>query len=109
MATRPTRQWSATAFRTYYRLFNDDKKVAPFVTVGPGLYLLKSKARSYGLSNTQFSAKFGIYGALGALIRLGPGDLFVEAGYQWSGLDHIITGDSNVGALRLVLVYRFQF
>ena len=92
-----------------YRIFNEDRRVTPYLTVAPGLYMLSSRATTYDLTNTQFSAKFGIYGAAGAQLVLGPGGLFAEAGYQWSGLDHRITGNADVGAIRFAVGYRFAF
>lgn len=91
-----------------YRILPEERRITPYVTVAPGLYMLRSIASSYGLENKQFSAKFGIAAALGGQVRLGPGGLFLEAGYQWSKLDHRITGDSSVGAVRIVIGYRVQ-
>ena len=91
-----------------YRLFSEDRPATPYFLAAPGVYFADSRITSYENDNRQFSAAFGIYAALGAQIRLGPGGLFVEAGYQWSKLAHRITGDSSLGALRFVVGYRVQ-
>ena len=89
-----------------YRILPEERRVTPYILAAPGVFFQKSKVTSYDLDNTQFSAAFGIYGALGAQIRLGPGGLFIEGGYQWAALKHRITGDADMGAIRFALGYR---
>jgi hypothetical protein len=91
-----------------YRILGPEKRATPYLLFAPGLWMTTSRVTSYELVNSQFSTAFGLYGAAGVQIRLGPGGLFAEAGYQWSQLQHRITGDASLGALRFVIGYRVQ-
>jgi hypothetical protein len=83
----------------------------PYVGVGPRLFLLDSrvtgKAGTAGISeSSEVSTKVGAGIPLGVGVRLGPGDLFLEATVNVSGIDHRTTGDSNTGSLSLAVGYR---
>jgi opacity protein-like surface antigen len=83
----------------------------PYVGVGPRLFLLKSSvdgsAGDVAISrSTEVSTKVGAHIPVGVGVRLGPGDLFVEASLNISGLDHRTTGAANTGALTIALGYR---
>lgn len=88
-----------------YRLF-PDKRLHPYFGVMPQLFMLKATTTTYGLENSQGDIKFGFAGVLGGQFDLGPGGLFLEAGFQYAGLDHRLTGVSNLGAVTAALGYR---
>lgn len=88
-----------------YRLF-PDKRLHPYFGVVPQLFLLKATTTTYGLENSQGDMKFGVQGLLGGMFDVGPGGVFLEAGFQYASLDHRLTGVSNVGAVTVALGYR---
>jgi hypothetical protein len=95
-----------------YRLHIGTGRVAPYIGVGPRVWLLQSKlvgeagaGNPISESNEQ-STKFGVSAPLGVDIGLGPGRLFIEAQVMWAPIDHRSTGDSSVGAINGALGYR---
>ena len=55
------------------------------------------------------ATRFGVQGLLGAQLRLGPGALFVEAGYRYAALQHRATGDAQLSTVTLALGFRVSF
>jgi hypothetical protein len=51
-------------------------------------------------------SKGGVGIPLGVEFGLGPGALIGEVLFQYGGLNHKATGDSNTGALNIALGYR---
>lgn len=88
-----------------YRLL-PDKRIHPYIGVQPQLFLLRATTTSFGLENSQGDTKFGFAGLLGGQFDVGPGGAFLEAGFQYVGLEHRLTGKSNLGAVTLGLGYR---
>jgi hypothetical protein len=88
-----------------FRLF-PDKRLHPYVGVLPQIFLLRATGTSFGLENSQGDTKFGFAGLLGGQFDLGPGGIFLEAGFQYAGLEHKLTGPSNLGAVTIGLGYR---
>jgi hypothetical protein len=94
-----------------YRLFPADRSFVPYLGVGPVLHLLKT-TESTTLApgdNTEQGTAVGVEGLLGADLRLGPGMLLGELRYVYSKLDHLWTGDSNVGNVTISIGYRLVF
>lgn len=88
-----------------YRLL-PEKRLHPYVGVLPQVFLQRATATSFGLENSQGDTKFGFAGLLGAQFDVGPGGAFFEAGFQYAGLEHRLTGKSNLSAVTLGLGYR---
>ena len=88
-----------------YRLL-PDKRIHPYVGVQPQVFLLRATTTSFGLENSQGDTKFGFAGLLGGQFDVGPGGVFLEAGFQYVALDHRLTGKSNLGAVTIGLGYR---
>ncbi|MFW5741523.1 MAG: hypothetical protein ACOC1F_14310, partial [Myxococcota bacterium] len=84
----------------------------PYAGIGPRIYLLEStvdgSAGGATISETtEPNTEFGFGIPVGAEIPVGPGGFLAELLFQYGGLDHKATGDTNTGALSLSLGYRF--
>jgi hypothetical protein len=88
-----------------YRLL-PDKRIHPYIGVQPQVFLQRATTTSFGLENSQGDTKFGFAGLLGGQFDVGPGGIFLEAGFQYVGLEHRLTGKSNLGAVTIGLGYR---
>lgn len=88
-----------------YRLLSD-KRIHPYIGVQPQVFLLRATTTSFGLENSQGDIKFGFAGLLRGQFDVGPDGVFLEAGFQYVGLDHGLTGKSNLGAVTFGLGYR---
>jgi opacity protein-like surface antigen len=85
--------------------------VTPYAGIGPRIYLLKSTVQGSAMGatideTTEQSTKVGFGIPVGVEFELGPGALLAELLFQYGGLDHEITGDTNTGALSLSVGYR---
>jgi hypothetical protein len=89
-----------------YRFLPPDAFFNPYIGVAPTLFLLKATSTAFELENTETGTQFGVAALLGGQVRLGPGALFLEVGFQYAGLSHRITGESNLGAITTALGYR---
>ncbi|MBN1945739.1 MAG: hypothetical protein JW797_08675 [Bradymonadales bacterium] len=84
-----------------------------YAAIGPQVVFLhtsvvgEAAGEPFG-ENSEEDVKFGIYGALGIELVLGPGAAFFQLGIAWSDLDGRITGDSNTGNLSPALGYRLM-
>ncbi|MCC6997860.1 MAG: hypothetical protein IT370_24810 [Deltaproteobacteria bacterium] len=94
-----------------YRLAGRERKLVPFVGAGPIVHLLKSvQTNSLGPeSNTEQSTAYGVEVLGGADYRLGPGALVGDLRLVYSGLDHLLTGDTNAANLTASVGYRMIF
>jgi hypothetical protein len=86
-------------------------RVAPYLGVGPRLWLLQTNVLGQaGLStisqSSEQSTKIGLAVPLGLDVGLGAGRIFIEVQLLWAPIDHRTTGDSSVGALTGALGYR---
>lgn len=86
-------------------------RLTPFVGIGPRIYFLRSTVDSDGAlpeiaETTEQSTGVGVGVPLGVEFQLGPGGLLAELLFQYGGLDHTATGESNTGGLSLSLGYR---
>jgi hypothetical protein len=63
--------------------------ITPHATAGPLVQLVRTRneGSSTGLVSRS-DVTFGVVGQLGASLRLGPGGLLLQGGYQWSLLDN---------------------
>jgi hypothetical protein len=60
-------------------------------------------------SNVQTNSAFGLFAALGVELGLGPGALLAEFQFGYGDVDTYVLRDTNVGALSLMVGYRFMF
>jgi hypothetical protein len=87
-------------------------RVAPYVGVGPRLWLLQTRVSgSSGAMNpinlsTEQSTKIGVSVPVGVDVHVGPGRVFGELQVLWAPIDHRTTGDSSVGSITLTAGYR---
>jgi hypothetical protein len=91
-----------------YRLF-DHMKIHPYVQVQPQIVLQRAQPTTFNLTNTETATRFGILGALGAQYDIGPGGVWLEAGYRWTPVSHLSTGGSTIGVIAIAVGYRFAF
>jgi hypothetical protein len=89
-----------------YRFLPPDEVGTPYVGVVPTLYLLKATSTAYETENTQTGTQFGVAAHIGGQLKVGPGGIFLEAGIQYAGLGHSITGDASLAAFTAALGYR---
>ncbi len=92
-----------------YRLLRD-ARVHPYFQVQPQLVLQRADTTNYDLVNTETATRFGVLGAVGVQVDLGPGGIWLEAGYRYVALQHRATGqDATLGVIAIALGYRFAF
>jgi hypothetical protein len=94
-----------------FRFFERDRRIVPFVGLGPALLVATTVQRSSfdPSENEERSVEFGGEVLGGADLRIGPGALFVELRCALTGLDQRFTGETNGGVLSLSVGYRFVF
>jgi hypothetical protein len=83
----------------------------PYVGIGPRFYFVRGTVRGdmagAPIEETkEQGTKIGFGLPLGIEFRLGPGALVGEALLQYAGVDHRVTGDSNLGAANVTVGYR---
>ena len=76
--------------------------------VGPAFYFLARKVTSLGLEQTETSTQVGFKLTAGADLRIGPGAIIGEIRFPFAMVGQRTTGDSNVGAVSIVVGYRFR-
>ncbi|MCA9606120.1 MAG: hypothetical protein KC619_11025, partial [Myxococcales bacterium] len=98
----------------YHFMSLTDDMFVPYVGLGVRMHFLPSEID--GMSNaealgyhTEFSVKAGgaLRGGLG--VHLGPGMITAEVELALAPIDHLVTGDENVGDLSIAAGYRFIF
>jgi hypothetical protein len=89
-----------------YRFLRASSAFNAYVGVAPQLVLQRAETTAWNLLTTETATRFGVGGFLGAQYRLGPGSLWLEAGYAWSPVKHRVTGDSSISTVTLALGYR---
>lgn len=92
-----------------YRLFPPGTRATPYVALAPELFLLEATSTSFEQETSQGAVKLGLLALAGGQLELGPGAAFAELGFQYVGLAHRLTGDSDLGALSVGLGYRLSF
>ncbi len=91
-----------------YRILPWSSRWSPHVGVGPAFYFLAHKVTSLGLEQTETSTQVGFKLTAGADFRIGPGALVGEVRFPFAMVGQRTTGDSNVGAVSVVVAYRFR-
>jgi opacity protein-like surface antigen len=97
----------------YRMTFIGSGRIAPYIGIGPRLWLLQTKVEGTAGANnpisesTEQSTKVGLSVPIGVDFEIGPGRLFLEGQVLWAPVDHRTTGDSSVGALTIEAGYRF--
>lgn len=97
-----------------YRFLPADGLFNVYAGLGPRLYLLRTVANGsaggeeFG-ETRQLETRFGGTVVAGPELHLGPGALGLEVAFAFANLDGMITGNSNAGALDVLLGYRLLF
>lgn len=79
----------------------DLRHLSPYALAGAMVQFVRSTTEApYAGERVRDDVAFGVLGLLGAERELGPGRLFLQAGYQWSEVDNV---DVNVLAGGVVL------
>lgn len=94
----------------HYHFLELGETLVPYAALGVRVHALRSEIRGeaadqpFGL-NEETSTSFGpvVRGGLG--LTLGPGYLSLEVELGYTPIDHLVTGDENVGRLALTLGY----
>jgi opacity protein-like surface antigen len=95
-----------------YRLTLIRDWVAPYVGIGPRLWLLETTVSGNAGANnpisesTEQSTKVGLSVPIGVDFKLGPGRIFGEMQILWAPIDHRITGEASVGSITVGAGYR---
>jgi hypothetical protein len=92
-----------------YRIFCWDSIWSPHAGIGPVFYLLQHKVNSLEHEQDETSTQVGVLLTLGADYYLWHGALVGEVRIPFAMVDQKTTGDSNVGAVSIVVGYRFRF
>jgi hypothetical protein len=56
--------------------------------------------------NEETGSAFGVFGALGAELFLGPGAALIELSMTWAQIDGYVLRDTSAGSLALAVGYR---
>jgi Outer membrane protein beta-barrel domain len=94
-----------------YRLHLPTKLVRPYASIGPRLFLMRTKVSGsaggepFG-DNEETATDVGLFGALGAELHLDPGAVLFEVSMTWAHVDGYVLRDTSAGALAVALGYR---
>ena len=95
-----------------FRIFPPGPKLMPFARAGARIYLLETQldgasgtVAEFGMHEEAFT-ELGFTLGGGVEYKLGPGTLTGELGLGVSNMNHILTGDSNTGAVEVTAGYR---
>jgi hypothetical protein len=91
-----------------FRLFHWGSRWSPHAGIGPVLYFLSHNVDSLGQSQSETSTQAGFWATVGADFRIWRGALVGEVRFPFATVGQRTTGDSNVGAISVVLGYRFR-
>jgi hypothetical protein len=91
-----------------YRILPWSSRWSPQIGIGPAFYFLAHKVTSLGLEQTETSTQVGFKLSAGADFRIGPGAIVGELRFPFAMVGQRTTGDSNVGAVSIVVGYRFR-
>ncbi len=91
-----------------YRVFSWDSVWSPHAGFGPVIYLLSHEVDSLSHSQTETSTQVSVLLTLGADYRLWKGALVGEVRIPFATVGQKTTGDSNVGAVAVVVGYRLR-
>ncbi len=85
--------------------------IRPYAALGGRAYLTrttvngKTGAESFG-ENEETATNFGIFGALGAELHIGPGAVLLELQTGYARIDGFVLRDTSAGSLNVALGYR---
>jgi hypothetical protein len=94
-----------------YRLHLPTKLVRPYASIGPRLFLMRTKVsgsaggKAFG-ENEETATDLGLFGALGAELHFGPGAVLFELSMTWAHVDGYVLRDTSAGALGMAVGYR---
>lgn len=83
--------------------------IEPYAAIGYALVGLKARTSAFGVETTETQLRGGLQLRGGAGYKIGPGDVFAEARYQYAQLRFESTGDASGGTFALAAGYRFTF
>ncbi len=89
-----------------YRFLPASSAFNAYVGVAPQLALQRAETTAFNLLTTETATRFGVGGLAGAQYRLGPGSIWLEAGYAWVPVGHRVTGDASISTVTLAIGYR---
>jgi len=85
--------------------------VRPYAALGGRAYLMrttingKAGSESFG-ENEETATNFGVFGALGAELHIGPGAILLELQTGYAKIDGFVLRDTSAGSLNVALGYR---
>jgi hypothetical protein len=94
-----------------YRLHLPSKLVRPYASLGGRLFMMRTTVngeadgQAFG-ENEETGGAFGVFGALGAELFLGPGAALIELSMTWARIDGYVLRDTSAGSLALAVGYR---
>lgn len=94
-----------------FRILPPGSMFVPYIGVLGRVYFVRTTANGTGAGqpfgeNVETSNAFGVVGALGGELRLGPGAALLELQLGWAGMDQKITGSTTAGVFAAQLGYR---
>ena len=94
-----------------FRLSSGDRRLIPWGGLGVVMHMLKTtQTNSFAPGeNTSQDTRFGFELVGGADFGVGPGYLLGEVRIVYTGLDHLLTGESNAGNVMASAGYRLVF
>jgi hypothetical protein len=108
-----TYQWNLTQQTVTIGLplsfrFLSNKRVHPYVLAQPQVVLERVDATTFDLTNVETATRVGVFGAVGVQLDVGPGGVWLEAGFRWVQLPHRSTGrDAQLSLIGINVGYRF--
>lgn len=106
-----TQQQFVLTLGALYRLPLSTDLIRPYAALGGRIYLTSTEIDGEAASEpfgtyTEEGTNYGIYGALGADIFVGPGSILFEIQTGWAPVDRFVLQDTSTGALNIALGYR---
>ncbi len=89
-----------------YRFLSPARAFNVYVGAAPGVALQRAQTTAWTLLTTETATRFAIGGFLGAMYRLGPGSLWLEAGFAHAPVEHRVTGADALSTVTLTGGYR---
>lgn len=79
---------------------------APWQNAMGGIYGANPASAALNSTNLATLMAIGVGAMVGAMYRLGPGSVWLEAGYAWAPVSHLVTSDASLSNVTLALGYR---
>jgi hypothetical protein len=83
--------------------------LTPYGGLGWGVYLLRTQMDSFEQTTVENQLRSGLQLRGGLGLAVGPGDVFAEVRYHYTGLEFLTTGVANAGGFTGALGYRLRF